>query len=134
MSNSIATGVAYKDPEFSTMFVTEQMGYATAAQGTVTQLTNKSTGVTLNTSSGQITLNNASLTTLTNVSFTLTNSTLSAKDVIIFNVSGGNATPGTYNVFTSTLTAGAVTVVLRNISAGTLSEAVVLNFAILHGQ
>jgi len=116
------------------MFVTEQMGYATAAQGTVTQLTSKSTGVTLNTSSGQITLNNASLTTLTNVSFTLTNSTLSAKDVIIFNVSGGNATPGTYNVFTSTLTAGAVTVVLRNISAGTLSEAVVLNFAILHGQ
>lgn len=134
MSNSIATGVAYNDPEFSTVYATAEIGYATAAQGAVTQATSKSTGVTLNTSSGQITMNNAALAATTNVSFTLTNSMISAKDVIIFNVSGGNATAGTYNVFTSTLAAGSATVVLRNISGGSLSEAVVLNFAIIHAQ
>lgn len=134
MSNSIATGVAYNDPEFSTVYATAEIGYAASAQGSVTQLTSKSTGVTLNTSSGQITMNNAALAATTNVSFTLTNSTISAKDVIIFNVAGGNATAGTYNVFTSTLAAGSATVVLRNISAGSLSEAVVLNFAIIHAQ
>lgn len=131
-SNTKATGVAYLDPEFSTVYATEEIGYAPAAQGAVTQLTSKSTGVTLNTSAGQITMNNAALAATTNVSFTLTNSLLSGKDVIIFNVAGGNATPGTYNVFTSTLTAGSATVVLRNISAGSLSEAVVLNFVIIH--
>jgi len=131
-SNTKATGVAYLDPEFSTVYATEEIGYAPAAQGAVTQLTSKSTGVTLNTSAGQITMNNAALAATTNVSFTLTNSLLSGKDVIIFNVAGGNATSGTYNVFTSTLTAGSATVVLRNISAGSLSEAVVLNFVIIH--
>ena len=135
MSNTKATGVAYLDPEFSTMYATEEIGYAASAQGTVTQgsSSGKSTGVTLNTSAGRITMDNAALNTLTNVSFTLTNSLISTKDVIIFNVSGGNATPGTYNVFTSTLAAGSAVVVLRNISAGSLSEAVVLNFAIIHG-
>jgi hypothetical protein len=134
MSNSIATGVAYNDPEFSTVYATAEIGYAAAAQGTVTQATDKSTGVTLNTSSGQITMNNAALAATTNVAFTLTNNKITAKDVIIFNVAGGNATAGTYNVFTSTLTAGSATVVLRNISGGSLSEAVVLNFAIIHAQ
>jgi len=132
MSNSIATGVAYNDPEFSTVYATAEIGYAAAAQGAVTQLTSKSTGVTLNTSAGQITMNNAALAATTNVSFTLTNSKITAKDVIIFNVSGGNATAGTYNVFTSTLAAGSATVVLRNISGGSLSEAVVLNFSTIH--
>ena len=134
MSNSIATGVAYNDPEFSTVYATAEIGYASSAQGTATQATSKSTGVTLNASSGQITMNNAALGATTNVAFTLTNSSITAKDVIIFNVAGGNATAGTYNVFTSTLAAGSATVVLRNISGGSLSEAVVLNYAIIHAQ
>lgn len=133
MSNTKATGVAYLDPEFSTCYATEEIGYAAAAQGTVTQATSKSTGVTLNKSAGQITMNNASLASATNVAFTLTNSLISANDVLIVNVANGAATAGTYNVFTSTLAAGSATIVLRNISAGTLSEAVVINYAIIHG-
>jgi len=133
MPNSIATGVAYQDPEFTTMFVSEQMGYTSSAQGQVTQLTSKSTAVTLNKSAGQITMNNAALAATTNVAFTLNNSLISANDVLIVNVAGGNATAGTYNVFTSTLTTGSATIVLRNISGGSLSEAVVINFAIIHG-
>jgi predicted ThiF/HesA family dinucleotide-utilizing enzyme len=133
MSNTQATGVAYSDPEFTTCYASQEIGYSASAQGTVTQATSKSTGVTLNKSAGQITMNNAALASVTNVAFTLTNSLISANDVMIVNVAGGAATAGTYNVFTSTLAAGSATIVLRNISAGSLSEAVVINYAIIHG-
>jgi hypothetical protein len=133
MSNTQATGVAYLDPEFSTCYATQEIGYAAAAQGTVTQLTDKTTAVTLNKSAGRITMNNAALAAATNVAFTLNNNLISSNDVLIVNVSGGAATAGTYNVFTSTLAAGSATIVLRNISAGSLSEAVVINYAIIHG-
>jgi hypothetical protein len=132
MSNSKAIGVAYLDPEFSTCYVTEELGYASAAQGSVTQGSSKSTGVTLNESMGQITMNNATLNTLTNVTFTLTNNLISAKDVIILNV-GSGATAGAYNCWISSMSAGTCTITLRNISGGNLSEAVVINFAIIHG-
>jgi hypothetical protein len=132
MSNSIATGVAYNDPEFSTVYATAEIGYSTAAQTAVTQLTSKSTGVTANTSAGQITMNGASLATVTNVTFTLTNSLLSGKDVIIVNVASANATAGAYNCWVSSMLAGSATITLRNITTGSLSEAVVINFAIIH--
>ena len=131
MSNTKATGVAYLDPEFSTMYATEEIGYATAAQGAVTQLTDKSTAVTLNKSAGQITMNAASLATVTTVSFTLNNSTISAKDTMVVCISSG-ATTGAYLVYVSNLTAGAATISLRNFTAGPLAEAVVINFAIIH--
>jgi hypothetical protein len=134
MSNSIATGVAYADPEFTTCYATTEIGYSTAAQGTVTQLTSKSTGVTLNKSSGQITMDAASLAAATNVTFTLTNNLLSAKDVIIVNVASANATAGAYNAWVSSMLAGSATITLRNITAGPLLEAVVINFAIIHAQ
>jgi hypothetical protein len=88
--------------------------------------------VTLNNSAGQITMSNATLNATTNVAFTLTNSTISAKDVIIVNVAGGVASNETYNCWVSGHSAGSCTFVLRNISAGNLSEAVVLNFAVIH--
>ena len=132
MSNSIASGVAYNDPEFSTVYATAEIGYSAAAQTAVTQLTSKSTGVTVNTSAGQITMNAASLASVTNVTFTLTNSLLSAKDVIIVNVASANATAGAYNAWVSSMLAGSATITLRNITTGSLSEAVVINFAIIH--
>jgi hypothetical protein len=132
MSNSIASGVAYNDPEFSTVYATAEIGYSALAQTAVTQLTSKSTGVTANTSAGQITMNAASLATVTNVTFTLTNSLLSAKDVIIVNVASANATAGAYNCWVSSMLAGSATITLRNITAGPLLEAVVINFAIIH--
>jgi len=134
MSNTQPTGVAFADPEFTTCYATQEIGYATAAQGTVTQATSKSTGVTLNKSSGQITMNNAALSNGAVVTFTLTNNLLSAKDVIIVNVSGGATTAGTYTALVSSIGAGSAVLGLYNISAGSLSEAVVLNYAIIHGQ
>jgi hypothetical protein len=133
VSNTKATGVAYLDPEFSTCYATEELGYAPAAQGTVTQLTSKSTAVTLDKSAGRITINNASLNTATNATFTLNNALISTNDSVLLTISGGQATPGSYNVFANSLAAGSVSITLRNISGGTLSEAVVINYAIIHG-
>jgi predicted ThiF/HesA family dinucleotide-utilizing enzyme len=133
MSNTKATGVAYLDPEFSTCYATEEIGYAAAAQGAVTQLTSKSTAVTLDKSCGRITMNNASLATATNATFTLNNALISVNDSVLLTISGGQTTPGSYNVFANSLAAGSVSITLRNISGGTLSEAVVVNYAIIHG-
>jgi hypothetical protein len=99
----------------------------------VTQATDKSTAVTLNKSMGRITMNNASLATATNATFTLNNSAISANDTVILTISGGQATAGSYNVFANALASGSVSITLRNISGGSLSEAVVINFCVLHG-
>ena len=136
MSNTKPIGVAFTDQDIiGSQYVLsgEQLGYTTDAQGTVTQATSKSTAVTLNKSAGQITMNNASLATVTNVTFTLNNSFISANDILILNV-GSGATAGAYNCWVSGLSAGAATITLRNISGGSLSEAVVINFALIHNQ
>ena len=140
MGNTKPIGVAYSDQDISgadsisaaDIYATDELGYTSAAQGTVTQATSKSTAVTLNKSAGQITMNNAALGGTTNVAFTLNNSTLSAKDVVLVNVAGGAAATDSYNCWVSGHAAGSCTIVLRNITGGSLSEAVVLNFAIIH--
>ncbi|CAB4160609.1 hypothetical protein UFOVP764_6 [uncultured Caudovirales phage] len=135
MGNTKAIGVAFSDQDISGSDVIETsgtLGYTAAAQGTVTQLTDKSTAVTLNKSAGRITMNNASLATATNATFTLNNSLISANDTVILTISGGQATPGSYNVFANSLSAGSVSITLRNISGGSLSEAIVINFALIH--
>jgi len=128
------TGVAVTDPVFDTCFANQQIGYSLAAESSVTQATSKSTAVTANTSNIQITMNNAALAAGAIVSFTLNNSLLSAKDVLIVNVSGGIATAGTYTAFVSNISTNVATISLYNISGGSLSEAVKLNLAIIHGQ
>jgi hypothetical protein len=134
MANNKPIGVAYSDQDISgadVLLSSGQLGYTAAAQGTVTQATSKSTAVTLNKSAGQITMNNAALGATTNVTFTLNNNLISANDILILNVSGG-ATSGAYNCWVSGLGAGTASITVRNISAGSLSEAVVVNFALIH--
>jgi hypothetical protein len=133
-SNTKPIGVAFEDQDIiGSNFVMSggELGYTAEANGTVTQLTSKSTGVTLNKSAGQITMNNAELANVTNVTFTLTNSTISAKDVVVLSVASG-ATAGAYNCWISGKGVGTCTITLRNLSGGALSEAVVINFAVIH--
>ena len=135
MANNKSIGVAFLDQDIigaQYILTDEQLGYTAAAQGTVTQATSKSTGVTLNKSAGVITMNNASLATATNATFTLTNSFISANDTLILTLASGQTTPGTYNVFVNAVAAGTASITLRNISAGSLSEAIVVNFAVIH--
>ena len=100
--------------------------------GTVTQATNKSTGVTLNTESGQITMNNAQLDAGVEVTFTVTNDKIAATDCVVVN-HGSGGTAGSYLVGVSTIAAGSFKVTVTNASAGNLSEAIVITFAALKG-
>ena len=86
MANSKPIGVAYTDQDIigsQYILSDEQLGYTAAAQGTVTQATDKSTAVTLNKPAGRITMNGASLATATNATFTLNNSFISANDIVV---------------------------------------------------
>lgn len=109
---------------------TRAFGYGTGAGGAVTQATSKATGVTLNTVTGEITLNNAALNAATNVSFTFTNSVIAVGDlVLVQHVSGG--TLGGYYVTAVPAGAGSATVTVRNITAGSLSEAPVIKYVVI---
>lgn len=108
------------------------IGYMTGAGGSVTQLTSKSTGITLNKVSGQITLHGAALAAATSVSFILTNSSIAATDVVLVNIASGS----TLNVYTLTIdqvAVGSCRIQLRNISISVRSEALVLNFIVFKG-
>lgn len=133
--NTKPIGVAFEDQNIigaDKIYSANEFGYTADAQGAVTQLTSKSTAVTLNKSAGRITMDAASLNTATNATFTLNNSIISANDTVVLTISGGQATPGSYNVFANALGAGTVSITLRNISGGALAEAIVINFAIIH--
>ena len=108
---------------------TDKAGYITGEGGTVTQATSKATAVTLNKKCGQITMNAASLAADTTVTFSMTNSTIASTDLLVLNhVSGGTA--GSY-LLNAQCGAGSVSINVRNITAGSLSEAIVIGFAVI---
>jgi hypothetical protein len=111
---------------------TGTLGYGTGAGGTATQATDKATGVTIDRGSGQITMNNAALAATTTVAFTLTNARIAATDTVIVN-HGSAGTAGSYQVWATTIAAGSCVIQVRNITGGSLSEAIVLNFAVIKG-
>jgi hypothetical protein len=109
------------------------LGYGTGSGGTVTQATSKSTTVTLNKTTGQITMNNAALAAGASVQFNFNNNTITATDTIIVNVNlSGVSVAGNYSV-RPCITSGVAQITLKNESGGSLSEAVVLNFAVIKG-
>lgn len=105
------------------------LGYDLTVRGTVTQATSKATGVALNALVGDVTLNNAALAANTAVSFTMTNSAVAAAtyDVRVNHISGGTA--GAY-AFTAFPSAGSVAITVRNLTAGSLGEAIVLRVTV----
>jgi hypothetical protein len=80
-----ATGTSLNTTGNQTITGAGKQGYATGSGGAVVQSSSKSTGVTLDKSNGQITMDAASLSAATVVSFTLTNSTIEAGDIIVMN-------------------------------------------------
>lgn len=112
---------------------TAVLGYGTGAGGTATQGagSGKATAVTLNKPCGQITMNNAILNAGTIVSFTLTNSNISAADTILINHQSVG-TLGAY-LINGACAAGSATISVRNTTAGNLTEAIVLNFTVIKG-
>ena len=124
-----ATGTSLSTTGNQVITSTGKHGYATGSGGVVTQLTDKTTAVTLSKSTGQITLAGAALPASTTVSFTLTNTVIEAGDILIMNhISGGTAGSYTLNAQSA---AGSASINVRNISLGSLSEAIVIAFAVI---
>lgn len=125
----VATGTSLSTTGNQTITGTGKQGYATGSGGAVVQVTNKSTGVTLDKSNGQITMVNSALAGTTIVSFTLTNSVIEAGDIIVMNhISGG--TLGAY-AFNASTAAGSAVINVSNLTTGSLSDAIVLRFAVI---
>jgi hypothetical protein len=124
-----ATGTSLSTTGNQVITGTGKQGYAVGAGGGVLQATSKATAVTLNKSCGQITMNGAALAASTTVSFTMTNSTVESGDIIVMNhISGG--TLGSYT-FNASCGVGTADINVRNVSLGSLSEAVILRFAVI---
>lgn len=105
------------------------IGYATGAGGVVTQLTSRTTGVTLNTVTGAITLVSAA-GSATPQTFTVTNSTVAATDVIILNQKSGTDK----NVLLVTTVAAGSFAITFYTTGGTTTEQPVFNFAVIKGK
>jgi hypothetical protein len=106
------------------------LGYGTGSGGSVTQLTSKSTAVTLNTPVGSVTMHNAALAANTTVTFTLNNSIIGVTDRVIVTNEFGSANYQAWGIGSGP---GSVQIAVRNISAGSLSEAVILGFVVIKG-
>ena len=96
----------------------------------VTQASSKSTTVVANADAGKITMNAAALAADAIVTFTVTCSEARATDVCIVNHHSGG-TVGAYSVDATGHAAGSFKVTVTNISAGSLSQALVLHFALI---
>lgn len=108
------------------------VGYGAGAGGTVAQgsASGKATTVALNKPTGTITMDGAALAgNSTIVSFTLTNSTITATDIILVQHQSGG-TLGAYFV-TATPGAGSAQIYVNNVAHVNLSEAIVLRFAVV---
>ena len=106
------------------------VGYATGAGGAITQFTSKSTDVTLNTICGQITTHGAALASATEVIFAFVNSNITTLSTIILTQSS-TGVDSFYNVRVVAAANGACTIGIKNITGGSRSDPVVLNFAIV---
>lgn len=107
------------------------LGYGTGSGGTVTQTTDKSTTVTLNKTNGQIQLTGSSISAGSVVSFQLNNNKISSTDTVYISVSSGMSSGGSYNISVDSTANGSCIISIRNLTGGTLSEPLILNFAVL---
>lgn len=99
----------------------------------MTQATSRATGVTINTISGVITTNAASLAAETAAVFTVTNNQIFADDVVMVAISGGS-NGGNTTALVTTIAAGSfqITVANQNASGGTAETgAITINFLVM---
>jgi hypothetical protein len=108
------------------------IGYGTGSGGTVTQATSKATGVTLNKPSGRITTAATALAANSRTSFLLNNSKIAATDIVLVTTVSG-AGISAYRCEAWGVGAGIVYIAIENITAGSLSDAININFVVIKG-
>jgi len=126
--------------EVDELQVSQSFGYAGAGVGgTVTQLTSRTTGVTLDKICGDITLVSASIPGLNSQRFTLTNSTIGATDMVQVCLVGDSAagtgpTTSAYDVGVLRVAAGACDIVVHNTNnSATATEQLTVRFMVIKG-
>lgn len=105
--------------------------YNTANNTTVGQLTDKSTAVTSNGRTGQITTSSSNIAKGESIQFTVyNNQVVSTKDVIIVNIASGSSAAA-YQISVDNVSVGSFNICITNNGTGPLAEALVINYAIL---
>jgi hypothetical protein len=124
----VATGTSLTATGVVASTGTAGVGYVTGAGGAVTQATSRTTGVTLDKTTGAITLFSAA-GSATAATFTVTNSTVAATDVVILNQKSGT---DLYDLMVTAVAAGSFNISFRT-TGGTTTEQPVFNFAVIKG-
>ena len=107
------------------------IGYTTGAGWTVTQITNRSTGVTLSKLSGYIQTDTTSLAAGAAASFTVTNTAVAVGDVVVVAIRSGATTNQTH-VNVTTVAAGSFAITVENNHASTAETgAILINYAVI---
>lgn len=109
------------------------IGYGTGAGGSVTQLTSKSTNVTLNKPCGQITMSNSTLNAGDSAYFNVFNNLISLTDNIILSPVESVSNSLNYKIEKFVIVNGSFGIKITNISGLNLSEAFKFNFIIIKG-
>jgi len=129
----IASGVLTTSSSVLSTSSSLGVGYATGAGGAVTQITSRTTGVTVNAICGTITTDNTSLAAEGSADFIVTNSSVAIGDVVVLSIQSGENSGGTV-LSVQDVTAGtfAIRVHNGNVAAGTAETgAILINFAII---
>jgi hypothetical protein len=108
------------------------IGYGVGAGGTVVQAADKSAHVTLNKPCGRITLASTPLPANSFTMFVLYNTYIGGGDYVAVDIVDVG-TGGAYSVNTAQVIAGLCVIVVRNVSAVALAEAVELGFVVIKG-
>lgn len=109
-----------------------KIGYSRGG-ASVTQATNRTTGVTINALSGTITTNNTSLAAEAAAAFVVTNSEVAIGDVVVISQRSG-AVGAMTDVVVTAVAAGSFTISVmnNNVAAGTAETgAIIINFAVI---
>ena len=133
IDNTVIGGTTPAAVTGTDVYASDEIGYNASAQGAVTQATSKSTAVTLNKPTGQITMNAAALGAGASVSFNLNNTIVGASDILVLNKGNAGTNGNTYTIKCTYIAAGVAEITVTNNSAGSLSEAININFAIIKG-
>lgn len=111
----------------------KKFGYTTGAGATVTQATNRATGVTINAVCGTITTDSTSLAAEASAVFTVTNDKVEIGDVIVISQRSGKVALNTQIEITA-VAAGSfnITVINNNVALGTAETgAIIINFLVI---
>lgn len=114
------------------IIMTKPMGYGGASTGgTVTQLTSRTTSVTLNKLCGQITLFAGSIAGLSSQEFSLSNSFIDATDVVLVSFASG-LTSAQYDVTVTQTDVGSCKIAIHNVNnSATGTDTPVINFIVV---